>query len=131
MARKKPQPKSRPPPPYETSLTVAATVPSEPPDNDKAFDETIFNYDGIEWEHLPGLIKPLTIPKRKPSWIYEYGYRCVLLKDPSQIIFICKYCHIHKLSSGRFSGQSTSAAALHLKQRIPGHGVDKHGKIPL
>lgn len=87
------------------------------------------DYEGIDWDRLPDLVKPLTQSKRESSWIYRYGYRCALRRDPKTIIFICKYWHQHKLLGGRYLGTATSSASQHLGRLVPGHGYNKAGKI--
>jgi hypothetical protein len=76
------------------------------------------DYDGIDWLRLPRFTKPLTTSRRKPSWIYQHGYRVVLLANTDQMYFVCRYCHIHKyIDTGRggvFPSTATTAAARHL-----------------
>lgn len=49
---------------------------------DEAFNQDFEdNYDNIDWLRLPRFTKPLTTSRRKPSWIYQHGYRVVLLAD--------------------------------------------------
>lgn len=127
-------PKSRiakaPTDPPTPSPTVAPTVAETTAAADDMESPDRSEYEGIDWTRLPDLIIPQTISKRKPSWIYTYGYRCALRKDPKCIIFVCKFCHQRKGSAtGRFDGRATSSAISHLKQQIPGHGFDEHGKI--
>ena len=100
-------------------------APSEDPSCDGT-DTAEDNYDGIDWNRLPNLQKPSQTSKRKASWIYKYGYRCQNRKNPDLIIWVCRYCHQHKIT-GRDVTNATSAAANHLKQRIRGHGYNKNG----
>jgi hypothetical protein len=108
-------------------LDVAkVTVPDELADED--------NYDGIDWKRLPNLQKPHHSLKRTPSFIYKYGYRCQSRIKLEQIIFICKYCHQHKIldygGPGRYDiSNANTAAQTHLAKNTPGHGYDKNGKI--
>lgn len=90
------------------------------------------DFEGIDWKRLSGFIAPLRTYKHKKSWIYRYGYRVPLASDPSQIWFICKYCHQHKRidcgKAGKYNTtKSTSAAAAHLEERTKGHGYTKTG----
>ncbi|KAF1949875.1 hypothetical protein CC80DRAFT_373177, partial [Byssothecium circinans] len=76
------------------------------------------DFEGIDWKRLPGFIAPLRTYKHKKSWIYRHGYRVSLASDPSQIWFICKYCHQHRRidcgKAGRYNTtKSTTAAAAH------------------
>lgn len=90
------------------------------------------NYDSIDWLRLPRFTKPLTTSRRKPSWIYQHGYRVVLLTDPEQVFWVCRYCHIHKyIDAGRggvFPAAATAQAARHLCELRPGHSHQLPGK---
>ncbi|KAI1676349.1 hypothetical protein KJE20_14078, partial [Pyrenophora tritici-repentis] len=83
------------------------------------------NYDSIDWLRLPRFTKPLITSRRKPSWIYQHGYRVILLTDPEQVFWVCRYCHIHKyIDAGRggvFPAAATTQAARHLCELRPGH----------
>ena len=97
-------------------------------------DDNVDNYDGIDWKRLPDLQKPHHSLKRTPSFIYKYGYRCQSRVKLEQIIFICKYCHQHKIldcgGPGRYDiSNANTAAQTHLAKNTPGHGYDKNGKI--
>lgn len=110
--------------PTETSIEI----------NSDSKDDGIDRYNGINWKRLPNLMKPHHSLLRTPSWIYKYRYRLQSRVNNKQIIFICKYCHIHRIidcgGQGRYDiTRATSAAAAHLRQNKKGHGVDKHGKI--
>jgi hypothetical protein len=106
-------------------------------DSDPPGDETNTaedNYDEVDWKRLPDLQKLSHTSTRNSSWIYKYGYRCQSRKNPDQTIWVCHYCHQHKIidsgGKGRYNvTNATSAAAAHLKQRIRGHGYDEKGKI--
>ena len=91
------------------------------------------NYDGIDWARLPRFMKPLTTSRRKPSWIYQHGYRVVLITDAEQVYFICRYCHIHKYIDagvcGVYPAAATTAAQRHLCEKRPGHGHIQPGKL--
>jgi hypothetical protein len=89
-----------------TEGSEEATVASSDLANEAAvegFDQEYEdNYDGIDWLCLPRFTKPLTTSQRKPSWIYQHGYRVVLLANTDQMYFVCRYCHIHKyIDAGR------------------------------
>ncbi len=105
-------------------------APSEDPSCDET-DTAEDNYDGIDWNRLPNLQKPSQTSKRKASWIYKYGYRCQNRKNPDLIIWVCRYCHQHKITGrGQYNvTNATSAAANHLKQRSRGHGYNEKGII--
>ena len=115
--------------PAPTIPPSEVTVPDEPTD-----DDNVDNYDGIDWKRLPDLQKPHHSLKRTPSFIYKYGYRCQNRVKLEQIIFICKYCHQHKIidcgGPGRYDiSNANTAAQTHLAKNTPGHGYDKNGKI--
>jgi hypothetical protein len=64
----------------EEATVASSNVADEAAERiDQTFED---NYDGIDWLRLPRFTKPLTTSRRKPSWIYQYGYRVVLLTDP-------------------------------------------------
>ena len=114
------------------ALSEVAAPADDVPEIDAGGD--IDNYDGIDWKRLPDLQKPHHSSKRTPSWIFKYGYRCQSRVNMNQIVFICKYCHTHKIIDCGGAGQyditrATSAAAGHLKANTRGHGYDKNGKI--
>ena len=121
--------------PAPTISLSEAPAPNNTPDDKLADnDDTIASYDGIKWDRLPDLTKPHHDSMWKVSWIYKYGYCCQSTKIPGQIIFICKYCHIHKIIDSRGEGRyditrATTAASAHLKKLTPGHGYDSSGKI--
>ncbi|KAF2624254.1 hypothetical protein BU25DRAFT_301994, partial [Macroventuria anomochaeta] len=54
------------------------------------------DFEGIEWQRLPGLIKPLVQPTCKKSWVYHHGYRCVMAREPHRVFFVCHICHQRK-----------------------------------
>lgn len=120
---------SRPP----TAPSIAATIATSDAgfDDPEALDEQPdeSSYEGLDWDRVPDLMKPLTVSKRNTSWIYRYGYRCVRRSDPKIPVFVCKYCHRHKIPHGQYVAVSTTSAACHLKQSIAGHGYDKNGVI--
>ncbi|KAI1522457.1 hypothetical protein PtrSN002B_012190 [Pyrenophora tritici-repentis] len=74
-------------------------------------------------------IKPLSSQKSRKSWIYCYGYRVALLKDPSKLYFVCRYCYEHKYTDtgvGIYETTlSTSSAQRHLELPKRGHGHSK------
>src|SRR2546430_2107683 len=108
-------------PTYSITLSETAAAPDDPSDDDAPApndDDNIDNYDGINWKRLPDLQKPHHSLKRTPSYIYKYGYRCQSRVKFDQIIFICKYCHIHKIidygGPGRYDiTKANTAAATH------------------
>lgn len=66
-------------------------------DSDKLLDERFAdNFDGIDWSRLPLYCKPVATQKQRKSWIYSYGYRVALIKDPDRLFFVCRYYHQHK-----------------------------------
>ncbi|KAI1522813.1 Dimer-Tnp-hAT domain containing protein, partial [Pyrenophora tritici-repentis] len=54
----------------------------------EALDASLMDdFEGIDWGRLRMYIKPLSSQKSRKSWIYRYGYRVALLKDPSKLYF--------------------------------------------
>jgi hypothetical protein len=41
-------------------------------------EELTDNFDGIYWSRLKRYKKPLQTPRRKKSWMCQYGYRVAL-----------------------------------------------------
>lgn len=111
------------------SPSIAPEPPESIAQSDDAEPPVEYDYDGIDWARLPDLMRSQTVSKQSASWIYNYGYKCALRRDPKTIIFVCKYCHQHKKPGGRFTGRATSSAINHLNKQSPGHGFDKYGKI--
>jgi hypothetical protein len=53
------------------------------------FDEHLEDgFEGLDWARLPQYMKPMASQRQKKSWIYRYGYRVALRKDPSRLYFI-------------------------------------------
>ena len=91
------------------------------------------NFDSIDWARLPKYIKPVAEPRQRKSWIYLYGFRVALLKDPNRIYFVCRYCHERKFIDAGRGGifettRAVSAAARHLMEQRPGHSHRAPGK---
>jgi hypothetical protein len=81
---------------------------------------------------LPLYCKPVATQKQRKSWVYRYGYRVALIKDPDRLFFVCRYCHQHKwIDAGQGSiyktTLSTSTSARHLKQLRRGHSLAAPG----
>jgi hypothetical protein len=74
-------------------------------------------------------MKPLSSQKSRKSWIYRYSYRVTLLKDPSKLYFVCRYCYEHKYADtgvGLYKTTPlTSSAQRHLELPQRGHGYSK------
>jgi hypothetical protein len=68
--------------------------------------------------------------KCKKSWVFKYGYRVALLRDPARTYWICKHCHQHKVHSFKplEVTKSTTAAITHLAQVRAGHCLKRDGK---
>ena len=104
---------------------------------DEGFDAHLEDsFNGIDWTCLPQYMKPLASQRHRKSWIYRYGYRVALLKNPARLYFVCRYCYEHKyIDAGRGgvfeTTRSPSAAARHLEERRPGHGYHAPGKTPV
>jgi hypothetical protein len=104
-----------------TASTVAVDVARH---GDSDQDE----YDGIDWSRLQQYMKPLATARRATSWIYQHGYCVVERNDPNKIVFICKYCHLHRQPGGRLDvSQATTSAATHLGLRRSGHNLSSDG----
>ncbi|KAI1592464.1 hypothetical protein PtrCC142_011602 [Pyrenophora tritici-repentis] len=74
-------------------------------------------------------IKPLSSQKSRKSWIYRYGYRVALLKDPSKLYFVCRYCYEHKYTDTGVriykTTLLTSSAQRHLELPKRGYSYSK------
>lgn len=84
--------------PLESS-EAATIAPSSTADDgaiDEALDESLEDqFDGINWQRLRLYMKPLSSARARKSWVFKYGWRVALLKDPDRIFFVCFYCHKH------------------------------------
>jgi hypothetical protein len=120
-----------------SAATVAITEEDEDSSEDcnKGLDERFAdNFDGIDWARLPLYCKPVATQKQRKSWVYRYGYRVALIKDPDRLFFVCRYCHQHKWIDAGQGGiyettLSTSTSARHLEQLRRGHSLAAPGKV--
>jgi hypothetical protein len=56
---------------------------------DEGFDTHLKDgFEGIDWTRLPQYMKPLASVRTKRSWVYRYGWRVALIKDPDRIFFV-------------------------------------------
>jgi hypothetical protein len=114
--------------------TVASSQDAPEELADKGFDAHLEdNFDGIDWTRLPKYMKPVAESRQRKSWIYLYGFRVALLKDPNRIYFVCRYCHERKFIDAGCGGifettRAVSAAARHLMEQRPGHSHQAPGK---
>jgi hypothetical protein len=128
-------------PPTEGSdaATVATTDIREPTkgvdkDSDKSLDAHLEDdFHGLDFKPISKYMKPLATQRAKRSWVYYYGYRVALLKEPNRLFFVCRYCHQHKIIDAGGAGiyetmLSTSTTARHLSQKKRGHGYLPPGK---
>ena len=70
------------------AATVAATV--EDGVEEEGFDAYLEDtFEGLDWSRLPRYMKPLASARARRSWVYRYGWRVALLKDPDRIFFVC------------------------------------------
>jgi hypothetical protein len=94
---------------------------------DEGFDTHLEDdFEGIDWTRLPQYMKLLASVRTKRSWVYCYGWRVALIKDPDRIFFVCCHCHKHKIIDCRGSGiyETTKAplsAVHHLKEKRHSH----------
>jgi hypothetical protein len=112
--------------------TTASTVAV---DKERYSDGDQDKYDGINWSRLQQYIKPLATARRATSWIYQHGYRVAERNNPNKIIFICKYCHLHRQPGGKLNvSHATTSAATHLGLRRRGHNLSsdsvKQSQLP-
>jgi hypothetical protein len=124
--------------PTEGSSAAAVTIPEDDEDGNengnKGLDERFAdNFDDIDWSRLPLYCKPVATQKQRKSWVYRYGYRVALIKDPDRLFFVCRYCHQHKWIDAGQGGiyettLSTSTSARHLEQLRRGHSLAAPGK---
>jgi hypothetical protein len=101
---------------------------------DEGFDTHLEDdFEGIDWTRLPQYMKPLASVRTRRSWIYRYGWRVALIKDPDRIFFVCRYCHEHKIincGGGGIYGttKAPSSAARHLEEKRRGHSYTAPNK---
>ena len=79
-----------------SAATVATTEDDEDGNEDgtKGLDKRFAdNFNDIDWSRLPLYCKPVATQKQRKSWVYRYGYRVALIKDPDRLFFVCRYCH--------------------------------------
>jgi hypothetical protein len=104
---------------------------------DKGFDAHLEdNFKGIDWARLPQYMRPLASVRTKRSWVYCYGWRVTLIKDPDRIFLVCCDCHEHKLMKCGACGiyETTKvplSAARHLKEKRRGHGYTAPNKLTI
>ncbi|KAI1670746.1 Dimer-Tnp-hAT dimerization containing protein [Pyrenophora tritici-repentis] len=98
----------------------------------KEFDASLMDdFEGLDFSLLPRYVRPASSQSSRKSWIYRYGWRVALLRDPSKLFFVCRYCYDHKMTpmSGIYeTTRSTTAAARHLEEQKRGHGQSPPGK---
>jgi hypothetical protein len=119
--------------PTEGSERVTAASSATPPDNEtlqEALDASLMDdFEEIDWGCLRKYMKPLSLQKSRKSWIYCYGYRVALLKDPSKLYFVCCHCYKHKYTdTGVGIYETTLSMSLvqrHLELPKRGHGHSK------
>ncbi|KAA8621072.1 Dimer-Tnp-hAT domain-containing protein [Pyrenophora tritici-repentis] len=123
--------------PTEGSSAATAVITEDDEDSnedsDKRLDERFAdNFDGIDWSRLPLYCKPVSTQKQRKSWIYRYGYRVALIKDPDRLFFVCRYCHQHKWIDARQGGiyetTLSTTSACHLEQVRRGHSLTAPSK---
>jgi hypothetical protein len=101
---------------------------------DEGFDTHLEDdFEGIDWTRLPQYMKPLASVRTKRSWVYRYGWRVVLIKDPDRIFFVCRHCHKHKIIDCGGGGiyettKAPSSAARHLEEKRRGHSYTAPNK---
>jgi hypothetical protein len=107
------------PPAKGSEAATVATNEATQCNGEGELEESLsLDFDSIDWARLPYHMKPLRILKRKKSWVFKYGYRVALLRDPARTYWICKHCHQHKVHSFKLLEvtKSTTAAITHLAQ---------------
>ncbi|KAI1668043.1 Dimer-Tnp-hAT dimerization containing protein [Pyrenophora tritici-repentis] len=96
------------------------------------FDASLMDdFEGLDFSLLPRYVRLASSQSSRKSWIYRYGWRVALLRDPSKLFFVCRYCYDHKMTpmSGIYeTTRSTTAAARHLEEQKRGHGQSPPGK---
>jgi hypothetical protein len=101
---------------------------------DEGFDAHLEDdFEGIDWTRLAQYMKPLASVQTKRSWVYRYGWRVALIKDPDRIFFVCRHCHKHKIIDCGGGGiyettKAPSSAARHLEEKRRGHGYTAPNK---
>lgn len=125
-----PENEIQPPAEGSKAATEATSEAAESGEGGEMDDDLADDFNGIDWARLPRYTKPLRTLKRKKSWIWQYGYRVALLRDPKRTFFVCKYCHQRKLlRSYPDVTKSTSNAIGHLSMKLPGHNFDRKGNV--
>ncbi|RAQ93892.1 hypothetical protein DDE82_009158 [Stemphylium lycopersici] len=86
--------------PNEGSERVTAASSAAALDNEtlqEALDASLMDdFEGVDCRRLRKYTKPLSSQKSRKSWIYRYGYRVALLKDPNKLYFVLRHCYEHK-----------------------------------
>jgi hypothetical protein len=84
--------------PDEASEAATVTATVEDNAEEEGFDAHLEDtFEGIDWSRLQRYMKPLASARARRSWVYRYGWRIALLKDPDRVFFVCQYCHEHRL----------------------------------
>ena len=115
--------------PVEASeaATVASTALEE--EDEDGFDGRFAdNFDGVDWKLLKGFIQlPRTQTQRK-SWVYRYGYRVALQRNPIRIFWACHICQRNKRLNHAVleTTTATSSVQSHLRRR---HQIDSSGHM--
>ena len=111
---------------------TAASSAAEEVATYEEFDASLMDdFEGLNFSLLPRYVRLASSQSSRKSWIYRYGWRVALLRDPSKLFFVCRYCYDHKITpiSGIYeTTRSTTAAARHLEEQKRGHGQNPPGK---
>jgi hypothetical protein len=73
------------PPAEGSEAATVATNGATQCDGERKLEESLsLDFDRYDWARLPYHMKPLRTLKRKKSWVFKYGYRVALLRDPAR-----------------------------------------------
>jgi hypothetical protein len=118
-----------------TESSKQATAASSAADEVATYEEfeasLMDNFEGLDFSLSPCYIHPALLQSLRKSWIYRYGWRVALLRDPSKLYFVCRYCYGHKITpTSRIyeTTRSTTVAAQHLEEQKHGHDQNPPGK---
>jgi hypothetical protein len=111
---------------------TAASLAADEVATYEEFDASLMdNFEGLNFSLLPRYVPPASLQSSHKNWIYCYSWRVALLRDPSKLFFVCRYCYNHKMTlmGGIYeTTYSSTAAAQHLEEQKRGHGQNPPGK---
>ena len=87
-------------------------------------------YKGFDWNHIERYQKPHQDLLKTPSFIWDHGWWLQQRFGEKTIVFLCKYCHLHKIKITLYkTGKAITFAAGHFVKDMDGHRVDFYSFI--